>query len=71
MSNITPIRTNEDSKEVALSYVRQAMDDLLIYAASLSISQCEIARAVGYRLGVGMLHNDLDVARELIEKGAS
>jgi hypothetical protein len=73
MSNVTQIHPDtptDDSKEIAVSYIRQAMDELIVNAAALSNSRCRVARAVGYRLGEGMLHNDLDVARELLEKGS-
>jgi hypothetical protein len=72
MSNVIPIRSNralQESCELAVSYLREAMDSLTIYAAALKGSNCEIAKAVGQRLGPDHLVNDLDVAREILEKG--
>jgi hypothetical protein len=47
------------------------MDQLLIFAAALRASNCEVARAVGYRLDDVNLCNDLDVQREIIVAVAS
>lgn len=67
--NVKPIRPADDeSRETVLAYIHDAMEELLIYEAALSKSDCEIARAVGKRLGIAGMHNDLDVARELLEK---
>lgn len=56
----------DDPRTIAASYVQSAMKELLIYSAALKSSDCEVARAVGERLGIGYLHNDLDLARECL-----
>jgi hypothetical protein len=56
----------------AAASISEAMDQLLIFAAALKSSECELARSIGVRLGLGCLHNDLDIAHEvLIERAAA
>jgi hypothetical protein len=70
--NVTPIRQqrlSDDSREIAASYLRETMRKLTIFEAALATSKCPVARAVSQELSLEGLRNDIDVAREILEKG--